>query len=125
MAKRGGKYREGEERVVAIIGDEDTVTGFLLAGIGDNDTRKASGPNYFVVTKSTPLTDIETAFRRLVSRPDVAIVAICQHVANDIRYLIAEHKEALPCILEIPSKDVPYDSEKDTVLQKINRSLGK
>jgi hypothetical protein len=34
-------------RAVAIIGDEDTVTGFLLAGIGHRDQKNAA--NFLVV----------------------------------------------------------------------------
>lgn len=122
MAK--SKYKEGEERLCAIVGDEDTVQGFLLAGAGDNDPRKTKGVNYFVVAKTTPLADIEAAFSHLLKRSDIGVILICQHVANDIRHVIAEHKEALPCVLEIPSKDEPYNSEKDEVLTKISRSLG-
>ena len=118
------RYRQGEERLVAIIGDEDTVTGFLLAGVGDDDPRKSRGPNFFVVNKSTPLGDIEDNFKRLVSRPDVGAILICQHIANDIRHLLAEHKNPLPCVLEIPSKDLPFDANKDDVLSKVNRALG-
>jgi V-type H+-transporting ATPase subunit F len=120
------RYRQGEERLIAIIGDEDTITGFLLAGAGDSDSRsaKTKGANFIVVHKTTPLADIEAAFLRFSQRSDVGAILICQHIANDIRHLIQEHKTALPVVLEIPSKDAPYDSEKDDVLQKINRSLG-
>ena len=51
------------EKLGALIGDElgveglclsfqDTVTGMLLAGIGDKST--ANGPNYFIVDKGIP-----------------------------------------------------------------------
>ena len=118
------KYKSGEERLVAVIGDEDTVTGFLLAGTGDNSGKKGHGPNYIVVHKTTPTPEIEAAFRQLISRPDIGIILICQSIANEIRHVIAEHEEALPCVMEIPSKDLPFDPEKDVVLQKLNRSLG-
>ena len=120
------RYRQGEERLIAIIGDEDTITGFLLAGAGDSDSRsaKSKGSNFIVVQKNTPLPDIEAAFNRFSQRTDIGAILICQHIANDIRHVIKEHKAALPVVLEIPSKDAPYDSEKDEVLQKINRSLG-
>lgn len=39
--------------LVAVIGDEDTVTGFLLAGIGHRDAR---GTNYLVVDSSECIT---------------------------------------------------------------------
>mmetsp|Transcript_55020 Transcript_55020/g.63284 ORF Transcript_55020/g.63284 Transcript_55020/m.63284 type:complete len:126 (-) Transcript_55020:88-465(-) len=123
MSKTAFKKSEGNN-LIAVIGDEDTVTGFLLAGVGDTDPRKNRGQNFFVVSKTTPLQDIETEFRRYVHRSDIGVILICQHIANDIRHVIAEHTNPLPCVLEIPSKDLPYDSEKDVVLQKVNRSLG-
>lgn len=122
MAAPPLKFVQGEERLIAIIGDEDTVTGFLLAGIGESS--KGKEPNYFVVTKTTPLVEIEEIVSKFLARSDLGAILICQHVANDVRHVLAEHKAALPCVLEIPSKDVPYDSHKDDVLQKINRGLG-
>jgi len=118
------RYRQGEERLVALIGDEDTVTGFLLAGTGANDPRKSKGSNFLVVNKSTPLADIEGALKKFLERGDIGIVIICQHVANDVRHILSEHKSPIPIVMEIPSKDTPYDGEKDEVLTKINRSLG-
>ena len=118
------KIRSGEERLVAIIGDEDTVSGFLLAGVGDAQPKKKKGPNFFVVEKTTPVSEIEAAFRDMVARSDIAVVLICQHIANDIRYAIESHTVALPCVMEIPSKQIAYDEGKDPVLQKLNRFLG-
>lgn len=40
---------------------QDTITGFLLAGVGDVDFKKRS--NFLVVKDSTALKDIENAFR--------------------------------------------------------------
>ena len=42
----------GEGKLVAIIGDEDTVTGFLLAGTGEVDVKKNA--NFLVVSPSEP-----------------------------------------------------------------------
>ncbi|CCW65768.1 unnamed protein product [Phytomonas sp. EM1] len=128
------RYKSGEKRIVGIIGDEDTVTGFLLAGIGDNRVAMAHKnhrtresdlmPNYLVVGPSTPLSDIESAFTSMCSRGDIGIIIITQNIANDIRHLIQQHTAVIPSILEIPSKDQKYDPEKDFILEKINRALG-
>lgn len=125
MAAAKARFRAGEPRLVGIIGDEDTVTGFILAGAGDSDERKGRSANYFVVNKTTPLGEIETAFKTMVSRTDMAMVLICQHIANDIRYAIDAHTETFPCVLEIPSKDTPFDPSRDPVLAKLQRALGK
>lgn len=133
------RFRNGESRIVAIIGDEDTVTGFLLAGVGDNRVSLSSSPdtvaegskggnvaqpNYFVVNPSTPLSDIEAAFTDMTTRNDIGIIVICQHIANDIRHLVEAYTGVIPCILEIPSKGLRYDAEKDYVLEKVSRALG-
>lgn len=130
------RYRNGEQRIVGIIGDEDTVTGFLLAGVGDNRVAQVQAsnagegqlsslpPNYYVVNPSTPLSEIEEAFASMCARKDIGIIIICQHIANDIRHLVEEHHAVIPCILEIPSKGQKYDAEKDFVLEKITRALG-
>ncbi|CAG9570460.1 putative vacuolar ATP synthase subunit [Leishmania major strain Friedlin] len=130
------RYRNGEQRIVGIIGDEDTVTGFLLAGVGDNRVmlnqrenpeegqQSKLPPNYYVVTPSMPLSEIEEAFTTMCRRKDIGIIIICQHIANDIRHLLEEHNSVIPCILEIPSKGQKYDAEKDFVLEKITRALG-
>ncbi|CCW70285.1 unnamed protein product [Phytomonas sp. Hart1] len=128
------RYQTGERRIIGIIGDEDTVTGFILAGVGDNRLAIAQGsyrtsesdlkPNYLVVCPSTPLSDIESAFNSMCTRGDIGIIIITQNIANDIRHLIKEHTAVIPSIVEIPSKDQKYDPEKDLVLEKINRALG-
>ena len=72
---------------IAIIGDEDTVTGFLLAGVGD--TSQASS-NFLTVTKATVRSQIEDAFKNFTSSKNIGIVLINQHVR---RVRIKEEKE--------------------------------
>jgi len=107
----------------AIIGDEDAVTGFLLAGVGHVDQNKKK--NFFVVTSKTPQTEIENAFRQFTSREDIAVLMITQHIADEIRYLINEYEKLIPTILEIPSKDHPYDPNKDTVMIRVQKMTGR
>ena len=110
-------------KLVAIIGDEDTVTGFLLAGVGQRDT---TGANFLTVTAKTKQSEIEDTFKRLASRQDIAIILINQHVADLIRHLVTEHSETttIPTILEIPSKEHPYDPSKDPVMRAVAHMLG-
>ena len=35
-----------------------------------------------------------------------------------IRHVIDEHDKAIPAVLEIPSKDHPYDPNKDSILRR-------
>lgn len=69
---------EENGKLVGIIGDEETVTGFVLAGIGH---RTVEGQNFLVVKADTETTVIEDAFRKLTERSDIAILLINQHVS--------------------------------------------
>ncbi|CAI5744823.1 unnamed protein product [Peronospora destructor] len=108
-------------KLIGVIGDEDTVTGFILAGVGH---RTAEGTNFLVVKPSTPISVIESSFRSLTSRNDIAILLINQHVAEEIRHLLNTYDKTIPTVLEIPSKDSPYDPTKDYIMKRVNLMLG-
>eukprot|EP01040_Poterioochromonas_malhamensis_P005246 gene5246-5626_t len=110
-----------EGKLVAVIGDEDTVIGFLLAGIGH---RNAEGQNFLVVKPDTETPVIEEFFKKITNRSDVGIVLINQTVANEIRPLINDYNKVIPTILEIPSKEIPYDSSKDSIMRRVSMVLG-
>jgi V-type H+-transporting ATPase subunit F len=67
---------------------------------------------------------IEDTFKTLTARSDIGIVLINQHVANTIRHVLNDYTKIIPTILEIPSKDQPYDPEKDYIMQRVNMMLG-
>lgn len=100
---------------------QDTVTGFLLAGIGH---RTAQGSNFLIVKQDTPLVEVETTFQSLSQRDDVGIILINQHIAGDIRHILKDYNETIPTVLEIPSKEHPYDPEQDYIMQRVNMYLG-
>uniref|UniRef100_M4BN96 V-type proton ATPase subunit F n=1 Tax=Hyaloperonospora arabidopsidis (strain Emoy2) TaxID=559515 RepID=M4BN96_HYAAE len=108
-------------KLVGVIGDEDTVTGFILAGIGHRTTE---GTNFLVVKSTTPVSAIESSFRSLTSRDDIGILLINQHVAEEIRHLLNTYDKTIPTVLEIPSKDSPYDPTKDYIMKRVNLMLG-
>ncbi|XP_077565379.1 V-type proton ATPase subunit F [Stigmatopora nigra] len=106
----------GRGKLIAVIGDEDTCTGFLLGGIGElNKNRK---PNFLVVEKDTSITEIEETFKSFLSRNDIGIILINQFIAEMIRHAIDAHMESIPAVLEIPSKEHPYDASKDSILRR-------
>ncbi|XP_028122044.1 V-type proton ATPase subunit F-like [Camellia sinensis] len=96
---------------------QDTVTGFLLAGVGNVDLRRKT--NYLIVDSKTTVKQIEDAFKEFTTREDIAIVMISQFVANMIRFLVDSYNKPVPAILEIPSKDHPYDPTHDSVLSRV------
>jgi V-type H+-transporting ATPase subunit F len=91
----------------------------LLAGVGNVDTRQKK--NFFVVDSKTTPGAVEEAFKDLTNRKDIAILLINQHVADMVRHLIEDYNQMMPSLLEIPSKDHPYDPEKDSILKRVNR----
>ncbi|KAJ4389788.1 H(+)-transporting V1 sector ATPase subunit F [Gnomoniopsis smithogilvyi] len=113
-----------DRQFLAVIGDEDSVTGLLLAGIGHVTTGADAEKNFLVVDNKTETSTIESTFDRLIERKDIAIVLINQHIADKIRHRIDSYTAAFPTILEIPSKDHPYDPEKDSVLRRVRRLFG-
>lgn len=112
--------------LLAVIADEDSVTGLLLAGVGQVSNEPGKESNFLtVVPDKTTQDDIEEAFERFTSeREDIAILLINQHIADLIRPRVDAYTNAFPAILEIPSKDHPYDPEKDSILKKVRRLFG-
>ena len=110
---------------LAMITDEETTAGFVLAGAGQVDAQGRS--NFISVTPNTRLSDIETAFTSYTTNPNVSIVLVTQTVAAQIRHLIDEYTKSgqvVPTILEIPSKETPYDPNKDAVMQRVKVFFG-
>ncbi|KAF1750077.1 hypothetical protein GCK72_016623 [Caenorhabditis remanei] len=109
-------------KLVAVIGDQDSVVGFLMGGIGEVNAARQS--NFYIVEKHTIDKEIESAFRAFCTRDDIAIILINQHVAERIRQVVDDHAQkpqTSVAVLEIPSKEAPYDPSKDSIL---NRARG-
>ena len=107
--------------LTSIIADETTVTGFLLTGMGERNRKGQT--NFCVVKKDTPDGDIDKLLRELLARTDIGIILIGQDVAERVRNVILEHEEIIPTILEIPSKNNPYDPEKDPIVLRAAQIL--
>ncbi|KAL3470648.1 ATPase, V1 complex, subunit F [Aspergillus californicus] len=118
-----GAYKD--RQFLAVIGDEDSVTGLLLAGIGHVTDPPEAQRNFLVVDAKTETSTIEKAFQNFTQeRNDIAVLLINQHIAERIRHVVDSYSEAFPAVLEIPSKDHPYDPEKDSVLKRVRRLFG-
>eukprot|EP00933_Yihiella_yeosuensis_P074952 TRINITY_DN84056_c0_g1_i1.p1 TRINITY_DN84056_c0_g1~~TRINITY_DN84056_c0_g1_i1.p1 ORF type:complete len:126 (+),score=21.56 TRINITY_DN84056_c0_g1_i1:20-397(+) len=109
--------------LIAIMGDEDTVAGFMLTGIGHRS--KKSGSNFMIVDpEKTPKDKAIAFFKGLTERPDIALILVNQSIAEMIRSAIEAHTAPLPTVLEIPSKEHPYDESKDPIMIRVNKLLG-
>ena len=51
-------------------------------------------------------------------------VLIVVQIAEKIRDTVDKFTDAFPAVLEIPSKDHPYDPEKDSVLRRVRKLFG-
>ncbi|KXL44682.1 hypothetical protein M433DRAFT_139769 [Acidomyces richmondensis BFW] len=123
MALEKSAYQNRE--FLAVIGDEDSVTGILLAGVGHVTDPPDSQKNFLVVDQKTDNSTIEHAFDQFTKqRKDIAIVLINQHIADRIRNRVDAYGEAFPSVLEIPSKDHPYDPDKDSVMKRVRKLFG-
>ena len=120
MSKNKKIARNENNMLIGIIGDEETVTGFLLAGVGE---RSENSTNFLKVNTSTTNEQIEEFFHFLITRKDIGIVLISQDVADRIRETLDTYNEIIPTVLEIPSKQHPYSIEKDSIMQKALRQL--
>ena len=121
MAAKGKAIKIKGTLTFGIIGDEATVTGLLLTGIGERSQKY--GTNFLIVDKDTPKSEIEAKFTTLTKRDDIGIIFISQSIALDIKELITAHSSIIPTVLEIPSKDIPYNPTEDSVLLLAARQL--
>merc|ERR1711953_1107878 len=109
-------------KLMSVIAEEDTVTGFLLGGVGQLDKERNS--NFLICDAKTEASEIESALRGFLARSDIGIVLITQDYAEQVRHVIETHSAPIPTILEIPSKEKPYDPEKDTLLKRAKDMFG-
>ena len=73
-------------QLLAVIGDEDSVTGLLLAGIGQISETDGGEKvkNFFVVDAKTTPEAIEASFDDYTqNRKDIAVLLINQHVSGN------------------------------------------
>merc|ERR1712014_45836 len=122
ICKNNNRINNMEQgKLVAVIGDEDTITGFLLAGVGH---RTSDSTNFLIVKNDTSLQEVEEAFKKFSQRSDIGVILVNQHIANDIRHVLKDYIQTIPTVLEIPSKDHPYDPDQDYIMQRVNMYLG-
>ncbi|XP_015037455.1 V-type proton ATPase subunit F [Drosophila pseudoobscura] len=103
-------------KLIGVIGDEDTCVGFLLGGIGEVSEDRER--NFFVVEKDTTAAQINASFKKFLERPDIGIILINQVYADMIRPTVDAHVVPVPTVVEIPSKQHPYDASKDSVMKR-------
>ena len=80
-----------------------------------------------IVNKETTDDALEATFKAWTNKEEVGIILIGQSYAERIRNMIVEHlaneEKILPSVLEIPTKECPYDPCKDGMLVKAASKL--
>ncbi|KAH8243631.1 hypothetical protein KR032_009027, partial [Drosophila birchii] len=104
-----------------VVVPKDTCVGFMLAGIGEVDENRES--NFMVVDQRTSPIQIEARFKKFLTRPDIGIILINQEHADVIRPTVDAHRLAVPTVIEIPSKQHPYEVSKDSILKRARVSI--
>ncbi len=83
---------------IAVIGDEDLVSGLRLAGVS----------RYYVIKGNHDVgEDVRQALTELIGKPEVGIIAIQEDYTKyveDLMTQVKEGKSLTPVIIEIPSK---------------------
>jgi len=71
-----------------------------------------------VVDRNTVTSEIEDTFKAFLKRSDIDIILINQSIAERIRHAVDSHTDPIPAVVEIPSKDQPYDPAKDSLMRR-------
>lgn len=67
---------------------------------------------------------VETTFKRFLRDPNIAVILLTQEISEKfLKELVQGHEGISPVILEIPSKEMPYEPKKDIVMQRAHRLL--
>jgi len=97
---------------LVVIGDEDTRTGFKLAGI----------------TRTYPGNEAKTHLEEMFQDSTIGIIMINERFAEENREILnlarKEKKRLAPIIVEIPDSTGPIKREIDPLQELIRRALG-
>lgn len=99
---------------IGVVGSEDMVLGFSLAGVDD---------------AFSPKDDYEAIkiIDRMIESPEYGIILLSEDIAEEIRKdlsRIRKEKELYPVIIEIPDKGGPLEDKEDPLRKKIRRAVG-
>ncbi len=97
---------------IAIMADQDTVTGFMLGGIKDGYPVRNLG-------------EADQTLEKLM-KTDVSIIIITEKIGDELRTKIDKltREKTLPMIIEIPDKSGPIERESEPLRELIKRVIG-
>merc|ERR1712217_823631 len=74
------KFMSQADMKIGAIGDEDTITGMILAGVGHVDGQGKK--NFLIVDAKTNQREVEDTFLEMLRRKDIAMILITQGCAD-------------------------------------------
>lgn len=96
---------------IAVMADQDTVTGFMLGGIKEG----------------FPVNNMEEAGEKLKKlAKEYSIIITTEKIGDNFRETIEKmsSESALPMIIEIPDKEGSVERESDPIRELIKRVIG-
>ncbi|MCC7564540.1 MAG: V-type ATP synthase subunit F [Methanobacterium sp.] len=96
---------------IAVMADQDTVTGFMLGGVKDG----------------FPVDNMEEAGEKLKQlAKEYSIIITTEKIGDNFRETIDKmsSESALPMIIEIPDKEGSVERESDPIRELIKRVIG-
>ncbi|HOI40698.1 MAG TPA: V-type ATP synthase subunit F [Methanobacterium sp.] len=96
---------------IAVMADQDTVTGFMLGGVKDG----------------FPVDNMEEAGEKLKQlAKEYSIIITTEKIGDNFRETIDKmsSESALPMIIEIPNKEGSVERESDPIRELIKRVIG-
>ena len=96
---------------IAVVADQDTVTGFRLGGIKE----------CYVVED---IKDAEYVLKKLIDQ-NFSIIITTERIGDELREMIDKAMtKALPMIIEIPDKTGPIERATDPMRELVKRAIG-
>lgn len=102
---------------IAVIGDEDTVIGFGLAGV----------KNCVIIKKDTDKIEIINSIKGLIKTKGLGFILISQQVAESVRAELERmkiEKSLYPILIELPDKTGELPDRVDPIRLLIKRAIG-
>jgi len=109
--------------MIAIIADEDTATGFRLAGISRiYEFSEKEGENAEIATHE----NLSRTLEKLANECSIIIITerLAEKVRGKIREINANKRGVAPIIVEIPDKRGAIEKEMDEISRLIKRAVG-
>jgi vacuolar-type H+-ATPase subunit F/Vma7 len=116
-SKSSSGQQRSPSKEIAVIGDEDTVIGFSLAGI----------KHISIIEEQAENQKIMDTIKEFINIPEIGFMIITQKIAEQIRDDLEKlklEKTLYPIIIELPDKHGEVPDRVDPIRLLIRRAIG-